>query len=309
MTPTAFTDWGTLPETPLPAWPGELKLLGGRDIFVREAGAPDGAAAVFVHGLGGASTNWTDLMALLGDKLHCHALDLPGFGHSAPTASGRYPLAVHVRAVEDLIESLGGRPVHLFGNSLGGATATRVAARRPELVKSLTLVSPALPDLKLRGGIEWRLPLMFMPGLGPKVRARLAQRPPEEQVMDTMKIVYYDVSRVPEVRMREAVEDNIRRTGLTHNSSAFIGSLRGLLAAQIVPGAGGLWAAASRVKTPTLLIWGRHDKLVNVAVSERASKTFAHSTLRVLEDAGHVAQLEQPEAVAAAWRERFASLL
>lgn len=307
MTTTSFTAWGTLPETTLPVWPGEVRSLGGRDIFVREAGAPDGAPAVFVHGLGGASSNWTDLMALLGDKLHGYALDLPGFGRSAPTASGRYPLAVHVRAVEDLIESLGG-PVHLFGNSLGGATATKVAARRPDLIKSLTLVSPALPDLKLRGGLDLRLPLMFVPGIGPRVQAKLAQRSPEEQVMSTMKLVYYDVSRVPDARLREAAEENVRRSGLTHNAAAFIGSLRGLVAAQVVPGAGNLWASAARVAAPTLLIWGRHDKLVNVALSDRALKTFSDSTLLILEDAGHVAQLEQPEAVAAAWRDRFGSL-
>ena len=107
--------------------------------------------------------------------------------------------------------------------------------------------------------------------------------------------------------MREAVEENIRRSGLEHNASAFIGSLRGLVAAQALPGAGNLWAAAARVTAPTLLVWGRHDKLVNVAVSERAAATFRDSTLLVIEAAGHVAQLEAPEAVATAWRERFAA--
>ena len=51
---------------PIPAWPGELVVLEHGPIFVREAPATPGTEpAVFVHGLGGSATNWTDLMGLL----------------------------------------------------------------------------------------------------------------------------------------------------------------------------------------------------------------------------------------------------
>ena len=53
-------------------------------------------------------------------------------------------------SVISLIEQRGNWPVHLIGNSLGGAVSTRVAARRPDLVRTLTLISPALPDLRPR---------------------------------------------------------------------------------------------------------------------------------------------------------------
>src|SRR5258706_15241110 len=78
------------------------------------------------------------------------ALDLPGFGHSPPPPDGDYSLDARVRAVIALIEERGNRPVHLIGNSLGGAVSTRIAARRPDLVRSLTLISPPLPDLRPR---------------------------------------------------------------------------------------------------------------------------------------------------------------
>src|ERR1035438_8441808 len=83
---------------PIPAWPGEFVDLDDGDVFVRTAPAADTGyqggtgteAALFVHGFGGSSTNWTDLMHLLstpgdGAGLVCDALDLPGFGRSLPT--------------------------------------------------------------------------------------------------------------------------------------------------------------------------------------------------------------------------------
>ena len=76
---------------PIPAWPGEFVSLGDGEVFVRTAAVGDGAepAALFVHGFGGSSTNWTDLMHLLstsgeGAGVACDALDLPGFGYSPP---------------------------------------------------------------------------------------------------------------------------------------------------------------------------------------------------------------------------------
>src|SRR6266700_1600971 len=130
---------------PIPQWPGEL--------------VPVGAGEVFVHGLGGSATNWTDLMALLrnppdderdGPPLACEALDLPGFGFSPVPADSDYSLDARAVAVCDLIDRRGYWPVHLIGNSMGGAVCVRVAARRPDLVRTLTLISPALPDSRPR---------------------------------------------------------------------------------------------------------------------------------------------------------------
>lgn len=135
-----------LSEADLPSWQGVLPPWAGTQeagVFVRRTPAAGREPALFVHGLGGASTNWTDLMGLLAGQLDGAALDLPGFGRSDPPPSSSYALRTHVRAVIALLERQGRGPVHLFGNSLGGAVSTRVAARRPDLVRTLTLISPA----------------------------------------------------------------------------------------------------------------------------------------------------------------------
>src|SRR5262249_991595 len=134
---------------PIPAWPGELVSLGDLEVFTRTAPARDSGAeqAIFVHGLAGSASNWTDLMGLLSDDFGGEALDLPGFGYSPPPPKRDYSIDAHTQSVVRLIEKRDRGPVHLFGNSLGGAIATRLAGTRPDLVRSLTLISPALPDL------------------------------------------------------------------------------------------------------------------------------------------------------------------
>ncbi|WP_169794134.1 alpha/beta fold hydrolase, partial [Streptomyces prasinus] len=83
--------------------------------------------ALHIHGLGGSSQNWSSLMPLLEDVVDSEAVDLPGFGDSSPPADGDYSVSAHARAVIRHLDAAGRGPVHLLGNSLGGAVATRIA--------------------------------------------------------------------------------------------------------------------------------------------------------------------------------------
>lgn len=282
-----------------PPWPGE-QVEG---VFVRTAPGPQGGGepAVLVHGLGGASTNWTDLMALLRGQLDSQALDLSGFGWSPPPPNDRYGLGTHVRAVVRLLEAQDRGPVHLFGNSLGGAVCTRVAAYRPDLVRTLTLVSPALPLLTPRRVADPRLPLLLLPGMSRLASRAMARRTPDERARAVMELFYGDPSSIPEQRRQEAAQEIGRRSGLAHADRAFTGSLRGLLTSYLERGPRNLWRQAATVQVPTLLVWGALDRLVDVSLAPRARGAFPHSRLLVLPGVGHVAQLERPETVARAF--------
>ena len=287
---------------PLPVWEGVLPAWPGTDedgLFVRRTPASRGEPALFVHGLGGASTNWTDLMGLLAGSLDCAALDLPGFGWSPPGPS--YSLRTHVRAVITLLERQGRGPVHLFGNSLGGAVSTRVAARRPDLVRTLTLVSPALPSLRPRRGIDPRMPLMAVPGIAKLLSKKLAEVSAEQRAATVINLCYADPSAIPPERRAEAIAEVSRRSGLPYAEQALVGSLRGLIGAYLERGERNLWRQAATVRVPTLLVWGTEDRLVDVSLAPRALAAFPQSRLLVLPNVGHVAQMEQPETVARAF--------
>jgi pimeloyl-ACP methyl ester carboxylesterase len=277
-----------------PVWPGSQ--VG--DLFVRRS--PGGREpGLFVHGLGGSATNWTDLMGLLDGVVDSEAVDLPGFGFSPPAR--RSTVGAHARAVIDHLERGRRGPVHLFGNSLGGAVSTRVAADRPDLVKTLTLLSPALPNLRRTQGSDPRLPLLLLPGLARLAERRLAARTPEQRARGVLELCFGDPSTIPPQRMAEAVEEMARHGGLAHSQDVFTASLRGLIRSYLARGDRSPWAAAARVQAPTLLIWGDRDRLVDVAIAPRAASTYPDVRLLVLPGVGHVAQTERPETVTRAF--------
>src|SRR6478735_4190543 len=163
----------------------------------RPAGAAAPAPALFVHGLGGSSQNWSALMPLLADTLDGEAVDLPGFGDSPPPDDGNYSVTGHARAVIRLLDAGGRGPVHLFGNSLGGAVATRVAAVRPDLVRTLTLISPALPEIR----VQWpAVPtaLLALPGAATLFSRMTKDWTAEERTRGVMALCYGDPARVSE---------------------------------------------------------------------------------------------------------------
>lgn len=285
----------------LPPWPGEIVALPSGRVFVRRTPGhtPGLDPAVYVHGLGGAATNWTDLAALLAGRVSGQALDLPGFGESPPPGRGGYAITARVRSVVELIEA-GGAPVHLLGNSLGGLVSLIVAATRPELVRTLTLISPAVPGGRLPARSDPLLPLLLVPGLHRIAERRLMQLTPQERARRVIELCFADPSRVPAQRLAEATEEAARRQELTWGQDAMTGSLRGLAAYYLRVGPQGPWRLARSLAVPTLIVWGTEDRLVNSALAPKLSRAITGSRLLVLPGIGHTAQLEDPETTARA---------
>lgn len=311
---------------PIPHWPGRLVSLGAAEVYVRAAPAEPGAEpALFVHGLGGSSTNWTDLMDLLrrpdpapgqqdleptgavwppwprGHPLGCEAVDLPGNGHSPPAPDGDYSIAAQAATVAALIEQGGRGPVHLAGNSLGGAVCTRLAANRPDLVATLTLVSPALPDLWPRV-IPARVSALRIPGFGPWMIRRVAKLPARQRVEVTLRDVYFDAGAVHPDRIAEEVAEVERQDALGYAGQVLLSSAKDLISEYFRRGPASLWRDAARVSADALVVYGSHDRLVDPRMAGRTARAFSHGRVVVLPRTGHVAQMERPADVAAEMR-------
>lgn len=261
--------------------------------------------ALYVHGLGGSSQNWSQLMAQFDGLVDSEALDLPGFGDSPPPDDGDYSVTGHARAVIRYLDAAGRGPVHLFGNSLGGAVSTRVAAVRPDLVRTLTLVSPALPEIRVQ---RTAVPtaLLGVPGVVPLFTRLSREWTAEQRVRGVLGLCYGDPGRVTPEAFRHAVEELERRMQLPYFWDAMARSSRGLVNAYTLGGQHGLWRQAERVLAPTLLVYGGRDQLVGYRMAQRAARAFRDSRLLSLPDAGHVAMMEYPETVAAAFRQLLA---
>lgn len=316
MSSTESPDAPTAAPTVPPAGPGSEADTGesvrqvslpGMTLYVRRPPAAEGGPApreraLYVHGLGGSSQNWSALMPLLADRLDGEALDLPGFGQAPPPDDGTYSVAAQARAVIRYLDATGRGPVHLIGNSMGGAAATRVAAARPDLVRTLTLVSPALPELRpQRTAVPTAL--LAVPGTTRLFRRLTRDWTPEQRTREVLALCYGDPGRVSPEGFNAAVAEYARRLELPYFWEVMERSARGLVNAYTLGGQHSLWRQAERVLAPTLLIYGGRDRLVSFRMARRAATAFRDARLLTIPEAGHVAMMEYPEAVARAVRE------
>ena len=267
------------------------------ELFVRRWENLGAEPAVFVHGLGGESLEWADAALLLADRCDWYAPDLPGFGESPPPADGDLSIDGHARAVINVIRALDAGPVHLVGNSLGGTVATRIAAERPDLVRSLALISPALPDLRPR---LWSSQLLvaLVPVFGPWLVRRTLLGDPEKLARRVVWFCYGNPRALTSARLDEELDAIRRRAALPHTVRVYRSSLRALVSTYFQVGRRRLWRQAELVGVPTLLIYGGRDKLVDPRTARRAAVAFRNARIVLLAEAGHVAHLEFPERVA-----------
>lgn len=295
---------------PIPHWPGRLADLGeGERVWLAETNPsrdarPARELVVCVHGMSGAATNWTDFMGALAPDFDCVALDLPGSGFSPPPRrmSG-YSVTALAGTVIRLIEALAAGPVHLVGNSMGGAIAIRVAARRPDLVRTLTLVSPVLPDRRINPATV-HFPVISLPLLGDWLVSRYIRRyPAENRVAGVFATCYYDASRVNRERFAQEVAELRRRDGLSYGVRSLTRAARTLTGETLRPRRLSLWRAAEQLHMPALVLFGSHDRLVSPRLAAPAARAFRNARVLVLPESGHIAQMEHPATVAALFRE------
>jgi pimeloyl-ACP methyl ester carboxylesterase len=280
---------------PLPDWPGQLIPLGrGHHVYVRTSPG-GGEPALFVHGLGGSSRNWTDLIGLLRPALACAAADLPGWGDSPPRPDGRSSIAALAQTLAALIERREAGPVHLVASSLGGAVAVKLAAARPDLIATLTLISPALPGSRPHRDQAW-FPLLSLPLVGSRLLRRYQAQPPDARVADVIGTCFADPARFPPERLAAEVAELARRDRLDYAPAALTGAIR-TLTAEFIRRTG--WRDAARITAPTLVIYGRDDRVVDPRLAGRAARAFAGARVVVLPGTGHLAHMEHPALVAA----------
>lgn len=294
-------DFPAPPPFTAPSPAGRVVTVAGLDVFVRSLPGPPGAASAwYIHGLEGSSRNWDRLAAVLAGYSTAHAPDLPGSGMSAPPA--RYSVTAEARLVARLIAADGDDPVHLVGNSRGGVVATLLAAEFPELVRTLTLISPAVPDFRLvrERGASARLAVVMVPGSTKPVTRLLDSIPPEDRARGLAWSCFGEPEALEPADLAAAAAEGAARGALPWASESAVRSLRSLIRAQLRRGRGSFAAAARSVSAPTLVVWGARDRMVDCRLALPTTAAFADSRLLMLAQTGHVAQMERPRTVARA---------
>jgi pimeloyl-ACP methyl ester carboxylesterase len=259
--------------------------------------------AVMVHGLGGSSTNWTALMGELRDLLDQWAIDLPGYGESPPRR--RHSVTAFAGVLTSYLDRFG-RPVHLLGNSMGGLVSVLVAARRPDLVATLTLISPAMPNLRQPQAARG-MALVAVPRLGERLLARSNAMPVQQQVRQLAGILYGNPDSIEPDQLTVAAQERERWLGQEHADAVLLQSLRSIVRQYAAPRWRSAWASARLVSCPTLVMVGGRDALVHASTAARWRRILPTARVVHLPTTGHVAMMEHPGLVASMIREHIAT--
>lgn len=204
--------------------------------------------------------------------------------------------------VARLIQRRGSGPVHLVGNSRGGFVATLLAAQFPELVRTLTLISPAVPDFRLFGerGADARFALVMLPGVLEPLARRLDAIDPADRARRLAWHCFGEPEALTTADITAAADEFRARSAASWAGESTVRSLRSLIRAQARIGRRSFRSEAGSVGVPTLVVWGTRDRLVDCRLAEKTAGMFRDSRLLVLARTGHVAQMERPVAVARA---------
>jgi len=270
--------------------------LDGRTHYVRWDGPELGIPWVLVHGLGGSLLNWMAVGPALAERGPVYALDLAGFGRTPLDDRSATPHANRL-LVHRFIHRVVGRPVLLAGNSMGGSIAMLEAAVGDRTVAGLILTDPALPLVR-RTPSDPRVVALFaaqfIPGFGEWfARSRYRRLGPERLMDETLRLCTQDPSRIaPEVREAHVALAR-ERAQMGHAVPAFLRATRSVVYATLFPAAP--WRAARAVPAPALVVHGAADRLVPLAAAHRLHRLRPDFHLTVIDDVGHIPQLEAPE--------------
>ena len=235
-----------------------------------------GDVVLLLHGIGGGKTIWAgSLSALASAGYRAVAMDFPGYGDSPGTPT----LQAMVDSVLALLDHLGAERSALVGHSMGGMVAQELVAAAPRRVQSLVLActssafGKADGDWQARFVAERLAPLdagLGMAGMAAQlVPAMVAPAAAPEALAASIAVM----ARVPEASYRSA----LRAIAAFDRRSAL-----------------------ADIRIPTLCLAGEHDRTAPPEVMQRLAQRVTGAEYRCLPDAGHIANVEQPEAFNAA---------
>jgi pimeloyl-ACP methyl ester carboxylesterase len=281
-----MNDWGRLD----PAWRGiheDMVELDGRAVRVLRAEGENGASSpqLLVHGLGGAASNWVDVMAGLRRYGPVVAVDLPGFGHTPASSGSSLSVDGHLEMVLALADHLGWDSFALHGNSMGGLIGILLAAEHAERVERLVLVSPALPPTTPVGFLP--VPLATVTGVLPMVV-------PARRTHHLMRLIFTDPTSIRPALLDVMAADSLPRDEqeATDHRRALLGSTRSIAGLWLDPRR--VYRAVDRVAAPTLVLGGTADALVPARVLRKVLKRRPDWSGAVLSDHRHALMLDSP---------------
>lgn len=238
---------------------------------------------VLLHGFGANGHTWNRWVPELAEDHRVLVVEMKGAGSSPKPRGEDYGPEEQALLLHRLILQRELRDLTLVGHSLGGGiallTALHLLAEDPTRLKRLVLISAAAYPQPLPKYIA----LAASPRLGP-LALRLI--PPNFLIRKALEMAYHDPSAVTASQV-EAYAEPIRTPDGRYALAR--------MANQIVPpDMDSVVAEYPKIQIPTLLIWGREDRIVPLSVGERLVRDLPDARLEILDECGHIPHEELP---------------
>ena len=268
--------------------------VNGHDVAYHDVG--DGVPVVFLHGSGPGVTGWANFGNNVSELhgIRSIVVDQPGFGASGrDEVYERNYLDISADAVVGLLDALGLEQVGIVGNSMGGDVAVTVTLNHPDRISRMLLNGP--------GGTG-------VPILGPSPSEGILRLmdfymdPTRERIVDWLKTMVFD--------QRVLTEELIESRFAAATSPGAVKNLQDAYATFYNPaltGDGPLWARVHKIRQPTVICWGRDDRVAPVEGALLPARRMPKCDLRIYSRCGHWVQVERKADFERACREHFAN--
>lgn len=245
--------------------------------------AGDGPPLLLLHGSGPGVTGWRNYRGNLGvfaEHFRCLVLEFPGFGVSDDF--GGHPMLDAQGAAVQFVDALGLEKVDVIGNSMGGGVGVNFATNHPDRIGKLVTI----------GGIGTNI---YSPGPSEGIRLlqEFTEDPTRQRLVDWLRSMVYSESLVTEELIEErwalaTDPETLAAARRMYGKAAFAAMMEMMRNADFpLP-----WATMHKVAAPTLLTWGRDDRVSPLDMSLVPMRTIPNAELHVFPNCGHWVMIE-----------------
>ncbi|MEZ0363078.1 alpha/beta fold hydrolase [Mycobacterium sp. pUA109] len=249
--------------------------------------AGDGPPLVLLHGSGIGVTGWRNFRGVLpafAEHFRCLILEFPGFGVSDDF--GGHPMLTAFDALAKFTEALGLGNFDIVGNSMGGGVGINYAIAKPEQVRRLVTI----------GGIGTNL-LTPGPAEGIRLLQEFTENPSRDALMWWLRSMVYDpavlTDEIVEERWQLATDPQVLASARRmYGKETFAAMMQAMQASKRPPP----WAMMHRVQAPTLITWGRDDRVSPLDMALIPMRTIPNAEFHVFPNCGHWTMIEAKDA-------------
>lgn len=242
---------------------------------------------LFLHGSGPGVTGWRNFRGVLptfAEHYRCLVLEFPGFGVSDDF--GGHPMITAYGTIAPFLDALGVDKAHVIGNSMGGGVGINFASTSPERVGRLVTI----------GGIGVNI-FSPSPSEGIRLLQEFVEDPTRQRLVDWLKSMVYNQALVTddlvEERWQLATDEATLAAARRMYSKAAFAAMTSAMQASDRPMP---WAAMHKVTAPTLLTWGRDDRVSPPDMALIPMRTIPNAELHIFPNSGHWSMIEAKEA-------------